>query len=72
MEYLDYDGGAGHHVDPAGALAPEEPVVALLPPPRAPRVLDDPEGHLLVEQRVLVLTKADNQHSMVNPCRMER
>ena len=61
----------GHHVDPTGAVPSEQTVVALLSPALSPGVLDDPEWHLLVEQRVLVLPEANNQHSVVNAWKEE-
>ena len=63
---LLHSGGAGESVDATCSVSSEQSVVSLLPPARAPGVLDDPVGHLLVEQRVLVLPKANDQHSMVN------
>ncbi len=36
-------------IDSAGAVPSVHPVVALLAPPGAPRVLDDPEGQLGVQ-----------------------
>ena len=66
---LGYDSRASHHVDPAGAVPAVQPVVSLLSPALSPGVLNDPVRHLLVEQRVLVLPEANNQHSMVNAWR---
>ena len=60
---------ASHHVDPTGAVPSVQTVVALLSPALSPGVLDYPVWHLLVEQRVLVLPEANNQHSMVNAWR---
>ena len=50
-----HSGGAGEGVDAAAAVAPVQPVVARLAPARAPRVLDDPERHLLLKHRIVVL-----------------
>ena len=66
---LGHNSRAGHHVDPTGAVSPVQTIVAKLSPALSPGVLDDPVRHLLVEQRVLVLPKANNQHSMVNAWR---
>ena len=66
---LGHNSRASHHVDPAGAVPAVQPVVSLLSPALSPGVLNDPVRHLLVEQRVLVLPEANNQHSMVNAWR---
>ena len=41
-------------------------MIHLLSPASAPRVLDDPVGHLLVEERVLMLTKSNNQDAVID------
>ena len=61
------DGGRGHLVDAASSVAPEDPVVALLAPGRAPRVLDDPEGHVALEQRVVVNAWVEQRLVNVGP-----
>ena len=50
------DGSRGSHkVDAAGAVPSVDPVITVLSPVGSPRVLDDPERHLLLEHRVVVL-----------------
>ena len=66
---LGHNSRASHHVDPTGAVPTIQTIVAKLSPALSPGVLDDPVRHLLVEQRVLVLPKANNQHSVVNAWR---
>ena len=63
---LGHNSRASHHVDPTGAVPTVKTIVALLSPALSPGVLDDPVRHLLVEQRVLVLPEANNQHSVVD------
>ena len=64
------DGGGGHLVDAAAAVAPVDPVVALLAPAGAPAVLDDPVGHVLLEERVVVDAEAHDQHAVVQALRV--
>lgn len=65
-----YDGRSCHLVDAATAVAPVDPVVALLAPPGAPAVLDDPVRHVLLEQRVVVDAEADDEHAVVQVVRV--
>ena len=65
-----HDGRGGHLVDAAAAVAPVDPVVALLAPRGAPAVLDDPVRHVLLEERVVVRAEADEEHPVVQAVRV--
>ena len=74
LKSLHHNCGAVEGVNTVNAAAAvgavEEAVIALLAPAWAPGVLDEPVGKLLVEQRVVVLPVAHDQHAVVHAARV--